>query len=36
MLSGFKAVNESVMLADDMPTSFHLFYFSFCFIPLYS
>ena len=27
MLSRFKAVNESVLLADDMPTSFYLFYF---------
>ena len=27
MLSRFEAVNESVMLADDMPTSFYLFFF---------
>ena len=26
MLSGFKAVNESIMLADDMPTSFEKSY----------
>ena len=29
MLSRFKAVNESVMLADDMPTSFTYYIFHF-------